>query len=335
MSDAGTGTGDGELALLVGEVRTALLRHSGAVSEPVAQEILDLVPAAAVRSATRPSARAVSPDIVEGVHCRLPSGTGRRVEGVGTVVSRAVIAGGRIAQASSRALVVPAAGTRRRGWAAYLARRGVIERIGRGSADDLSAGFLGPRRPGTIDLDAVAGRLLDRVQAAPALDGAVPLRAARTRFRFVIDLADRAETVTPAPPRFSLDDDNVRTLILDAPRGGPEALVTLCEDIACHDWLLTVVQGLVDTLDEAPGRVDRMARMARVSPAIEQLLHLWMPCAHLEPDLRWVWSALEGRPGFSRQWASIVDRIRNEQMGSILRAVTGDGWRNGSGAAAD
>ncbi len=78
-----------------------------------------------------------------------------------------------------------------------------------------------------------------------------------------------------------------------------------------------------------------MARMARMSPAIEQLLHLWMPCAHPEPDLRWVWAALEGRPGFSRQWASIVDRLRNEQMGSILRAVTGDGWRSGPGASPD
>lgn len=313
---------ESELALLVGEVRTAILRHSGAVSETVARDVLDLGPADVVRSTLRPSARTVSPDIVEGVHCRLPSGSGRRVEGIGTVVSHAVIAGGRIVQASSRALVVPAAGTHRRDWSSYLARRGAIERFGRGSADDLIAGLLGPRRQGTLDLDAVAGRLLDRVQAAPALDGAVPLRAARTRLRFVIDLAGPVEAAAPSPPRFSLDDDNVRTLIFDAPLGTPAALVTLCEDIACHDWLLTVVQRLVDTLDEAPGRADWIAR---VSPVVEQLLHLWMPGAHPEPDLMWVWSALEGRPGFSRQWTGIVDRIRNEQLGAILRALAGNG----------
>jgi hypothetical protein len=306
-----------ESPILLGDVCTALLRHSRAVGEPIAEEILDLAPALPVRSIARPLRRTMSPDVVEGIHCRLPSGSGRRVEGIGTVASRATLTGGRIAQVASRVLVVAGAQGPRQGWSSYLASPGRVERIGRGRSDDLVAGFLGPRPSGVLDLDAVAGRLLDRVQAAGPLDGAVPLRAIRTRLRFVVSAG--SQQLPGPPPRFSVNENGVRTLLLTTPLDDPDSVVALCEDVAVHDWLLTTLQRLVDGLDEAPSRVDRIQRLA---PAIEQLLHLWMPGAHTGITLAWVWAALEGRPGFSRQWSSIVARIRNELDLSVLRALS-------------
>ncbi|MCM3882082.1 SCO2521 family protein [Frankia sp. R82] len=306
--------------LLLVEARTTLLRHSHAVNPDMAREILAFTPAASVRTTSRPLARAVSPDTVEGVYCRLPSAAGRRTDGIGTVASRGVLIGGRIALASSRTLIAagrPGVPARRRGWFTHLANPGVLEQIGRADDDDLARGFTGPSRPGVLDLAAIASRLLDRVQAATMLDGTIPLRTARTRFRFAVhDVGPHGSAPSPS---FTIDDAGVRTLVVHAALDAPEQLATLCEEIAAHDWLLTTMQRLVDGLDEPPARAGRIERIA---PAVEQLLHLWMPGAHSEPELSWVWSALERRPGFSRQWASIVARIRNELDLSILRALS-------------
>ncbi len=52
--------------------------------------------------------------------------------------------------------------------------------------------------------------------------------------------------------------------------------------------------------------------MLALRPAVDHLLHLWMPRAHVDRSLGHLWDELEQEPGFTRQWRSLVQRIRDQ-----------------------
>lgn len=88
------------------------------------------------------------------------------------------------------------------------------------------------------------------------------------------------------------------------------AAATLCEDLALHDWLLTTVGDKLDGLP--PGSENQAAAMKVLRPLVDHLLHLWMPQARLDRALSPPWEELERHPGFSRQWNTMAQRIRDQ-----------------------
>ncbi|OAA26869.1 hypothetical protein UG55_101149 [Frankia sp. EI5c] len=319
----------GELDVLVGEVRTTLLQNSHQASTDMVARLLDLDPASRVRTATRPFAHAVSPEARTGVHCPLATGSGISADGVGTVLARASITGGVVLQASARARLVRAAAERRQPWAHHMANPGVIEVVGRSGEDDLAAGFLQKARqasatgqgPSPLDLGSVGSRLLDRVQRMPYIDRVPMLRARRTRLRFAVTWP-APDPSRPEPAgldiEFIVHDETARTLRLRLPPSmrDPDAVLVACEDLALHDWLLSTVAVLVE--NSRIGADPAAQVVARVRPAIDHLLHLWMPGAKVAENLAEVWAALERRPGFSNQWSSLRGQIQNQLLLAIL-----------------
>jgi hypothetical protein len=291
--------------LAVGEVRTGLLQSSGAVPPTLAARALALVPGERVRTAERPIGYAVSPDRLTGVDCRLATRSGARPRGIGTAVTRAAITGGRVIQASTHTVLVRG-GTDRRPWPHYLARPGIVETLAKAGWADLADGFLGPRDPSTLDLAALNERILDDIVVSRELDRRPPFRSRRTTLRWV------AETVgagrEPPVAQFSLAGGLLRTARLALPADDPALVVDLCEDLALHDWLLTT---LVEMLERS-GLGSGATAVERIRPAVDHLLHLWMPGARVERRLLPLWESLEQRPGFTRQWDVSVNRIRDQ-----------------------
>jgi hypothetical protein len=296
--------------LMLGEVSTGLLRHSTSVDNQVSTDILRLRPGEPVRRETRPIAYARSPELLTGVDCRLPTGSGTAARCIGTVASGAVLTGGRVLQGSAYTTVVIAGSDHRQTWSHYLSEPGIVERVGKVTTADLTLGFTATgHRPDTLDLAAIANRTMDTVQAVDDLDGVPPLRAARTRLRWLA--ATGEDCVQDEPVSLRIEDDIHRTLVIRVPDGTaryPERIAVFCEDLALHDWLLTV---LLRQIERSRLGHDEPARaLRRLRPAIESLQHLWMPAARLDPYLEPLWWGLERRAGFSRQWTATVDRIR-------------------------
>ncbi|NGM13293.1 SCO2521 family protein [Verrucosispora sp. WMMA2044] len=307
--------------LTVGEVHTSLLQHSTALAQDQSAEVLSLVEGEAVLTSRRPSLYAVSPDVRTGVDCWLPSAKNRQLRGVGAVVTRAVITGGRIVQASSIIQVV--AGERRRPWSHYLANSGVLETVGKLDADDLTNGFLHGNAADVLNLDAITGRVLDSVQMSDLLDRRPPLRAARTRLRWTAQV--HQQPGADATADVAVDSPTLRTVRLTvSPQDVPAAVAGLCEDLALHDWLLTMLSALVEAAVTRAGSTQE--HIERLRPVLEHLLHLWLPGARVDPRLRPIWDRLEQVPGFSRQWQSSVNWIRDQiTVGNmaILRDLAG------------
>ncbi|MBO4272680.1 SCO2521 family protein [Microbispora triticiradicis] len=292
--------------LVMGEVHTGLLQNSGEISEPACRQVLGLMAGETVRVSRRPIVHALSPDRLTGVDCVLPAASGSRIRGVGTVVSRCAVTGGRVAQGSSYVRLARSETDRRLPWSHYLARPGVVEVLGKARAADIAEGFVGegaPRLHGCLDLTAVTGRFLDLVQTSPLLNRRAPFRMPRTILRWV------AETGEPSIA-FTLHTEQERTLRLTHPGPFTPAVVDLCEDLAVHDWLLTSLLVVVERARVGATPAAEVA--ARLSPAVDHLLHLWMPAARVEERLTPFWESLERRPGFSRQWRSLVDRVRDQ-----------------------
>ncbi|BCJ42330.1 hypothetical protein GCM10010168_90550 [Actinoplanes ianthinogenes] len=293
------------LGLAFGEVRTALLQNSRPLSADRAAEILDLVAGERVRRIHRPIDRAISADRWEGVDCRLPSSRGAHTRGVGTLASHAIVTGGHVAQGSTHADLIAAPSTRRQPWSHYLATPGRLEIIGKYRPDEIAGGLLRDGTdPGVLDVGAIADRGLDIVQRDARLDHLPPLRAPRTAFRWVAYLG--AETLTGA---YTIESERLRTLRLTVPGQELPAVVRLCEDLALHDWLLTALTAIVEAA--LTGDHDQAERVRRLRPAIEHLAHLWMPGAQVDEELMPVWTALNRRPGFDRQWTATVTRVRD------------------------
>jgi hypothetical protein len=311
--------------LTVGEVHTGLLQHATALSPAHCARILSLREGEAVLHSERPTAYAVSPDVLTGVDCRLPSDTGRQVRGAGTVVSRTIITGGRILQGSSHTKISTGQDNRRLPWSHYLALPGHIEAVGRVDWADVSRGFVtGKAWPSSLNIGAVSARSMDTVQQSTHLDRRPPIRTARTCLRWVIRVADGDQSM--ADGLFTVQSATLRTLELVVDQADVQHAIELCEDLALHDWLLTTLAALLELTLTSPRPAAE--KVARLRPVIEHLLHLWMPGARVSDGVLPVWEDIEKRPGFTRQWNASVNWIRDQvAIGTmaLLQAVTVEG----------
>ncbi|WP_371671641.1 SCO2521 family protein [Streptomyces sp. NBC_00289] len=299
--------------LACGEVRTCLLPCRDAVSAAVAERLLTLRADERVRVSQRPNLHAVSPEVLTGVDCRLPTGNRGKVRAVGTVAARASLTEGRVLQATAY-FSAPAAGPdRRRPWGYYLTRPGQLLPVGRLAETVVADALLTERwQPGADELDigSIAEGLLSTISRKHRLlDYDAPLTSATTSLRWAALPA--ADGRGARLERFTVAADGVRLVRLRVPNGTePAAVARLAEDFALHDWLLTTV---VDKLDGIRlGSADGAGTLKVLGPLVDHLLHLWMPRTRLDRSLGVLWDVLEEEPGFSRQWQTLVQRVRDQ-----------------------
>lgn len=302
----------------MGEVRTGLLHNSTAVSADLADRLLGGASGERVRRFQRPIGHLVSPDLVTGVDCALANGPAGRVRVVGTTRSRVAITGGHVLQGSAVIQLRRGTSGRRMPWSYYLARPGVVETLAAADGARLSTGFLtGYRHTDLLDLGAIGARGMDAVQSSQLLDHRPAIKSARTRLRWALDPSSAGGPMVT----FTVHDDTLRTAQLRTCVTDPEELAGLCEDLALHDWLLTALAAQVTRA--RVGSQPRSAVIGRLAPAVDCLLHLWMPAARVAPALTEVWAGLEHRPGFSRQWQSTVDRVRDQLALALIELRAG------------
>jgi hypothetical protein len=309
--------------LTMGEVHTGLLQHSTAMPPALTAALLDIAIGQRVRRFERPIAHAVSPDMYSGIDCVLPSANGARVRGVGTVVSRALITGGHVLQGSSYVDVVRGRSSIRQPWSHYLAQLGTVETIGKSDGRHIVAGFLagaagttGAPAHGVLDLSAISDRAMDAVQLRPQLDRRVPFRSTRTRLRWAVTDRDPQAQAghddgCAAPTlAFTIESDTVRTVSLPGRGLTAVTVANLCECLALHDWLLTTLLAIIERSRIGSGSRGEVVR--RLAPAVDYLLHLWMPAARVDSAMADLWESLEHRGGFTRQWQASVARVRDQ-----------------------
>jgi hypothetical protein len=90
--------------------------------------------------------------------------------------------------------------------------------------------------------------------------------------------------------------------------------------VALHDWLLSTLVEMVHKA--ALGIAGRAEALDRLVPAIDHLLHLWMPGARADELTEGIWAVLERRGGFSRQWETLVHRIRDQLSVGAVTALS-------------
>lgn len=301
----------------LGEVHTGLLQHSSSLPPDRAAHAVSLLLGERVRQSERPIAYAVSPEVLTGVDCGLASLSGARTRAIGTATSHACITGGHILQGSTYVRVVRSDTNRRLPWSHYLSRPGSVEAIGRADPEDLARGFMVPEPPiGTLDLGAISGRVMDSVQFRAGPDRAPPFKMWRTRLRWAAVLTAQNSECAEPRVRFTIEEGNIRTLTVMANLNSPRHVVELCEDLALHDWLLAALLLILER--SRIGDLPRGEVVRRLAPAVDHLLHLWMPAVRVDQSLLGVWESLERRPGFTRQWRANVDRVRDQVAVSTL-----------------
>ncbi|MGV9452809.1 SCO2521 family protein [Streptomyces sp. NPDC003635] len=295
--------------LVCGEVRTCLLPSFQALDGRAAAQLLRLRADEHVRVSERPNLYVRSPEVLTGVDCKLPTANGARVRAVGTVAARAALTEGRVLQATAY-FSAPASGPDlRRPWGHYLVRPGLVEPFGKLPEQATAEGVLRGAGRGELDLGTIAEGLLGRLMRHPLLDHKAPFKSRRTHLRWTARRASAGQG--PALTRFTLAEDGLRTVELRLPEDIPAgAAAGLCEDLALHDWLLTTVVHLLD--NSRLGAADGPSAVLALRPAVDHLLHLWMPRAHVDRTLGHLWDELEREPGFTRQWQSLVQRIRDQ-----------------------
>lgn len=221
--------------------------------------------------------------------------------------ARAALTEGRVLQ-STAYFCAPASGPdRRQPWGYYLVRPGFLIPVGRLPGKAVTEGFLSANRPGELDVGSIAESLLARISRQHRiLDQDAPFTTADTSLRWTAVAAEGEETSFV----FTKADDGLRMVELRLPRGtAPGAAVGLCEDLALHDWLLTTVSDKLDGL--RTGSDDRTV-LKVLRPLVDHLLHLWMPRARVDRTLHAAWEDLEKSPGYSRQWGTLAQRIRDQ-----------------------
>jgi hypothetical protein len=298
--------------LALGEVHTGFLRNSTSVTRDRSTRVLSLAPGEQVRRSERPLPYAVSPDQLRGIDCRLVAGSGARHRGIGTVVTRAAITGGHVLQGSAYTRLINSDTDRRMSWPHYLTRPGVVETLGKVDRADLADGFLSESYPAeSLDLGAMCTEVMHQVQASTDLDQLAPLHTARTHLRWVALAGDGGQV------QFGIEQRGLRTLRLPAGERDVPAIADMCADLALHDWLLTCLQSLIE--GSGIGAVGRPQVVRRFGPAIDHLLHLWMPAARVD---RSIWDAVERRPGLTRQWEASVNRIRDQVAAGTMAMLS-------------
>lgn len=303
------------MPLTIGEVHTGLLLTSAAVPADTAASLLAILPGAPPRSRQRPVQYAWSPDVLTGVDCLAPTADRREVRLVGTPATQVSLTEGHIVQAGSRATLVHEPTGRRRPWAHYLARPGVLEVLGTESDENLAQGFLaGPATMTALDLGAVNIRALAAIQRSTELDHNPPFRSRRTRLRW------SAQAPGPGPEMiFTLCGDGLRTVRLRTGESDPRALADFCADVALHDWLLSALLDLVGRAMARRRPASEVIRLLR--PGIDHLVHAWMPAARAEQTLTGIWQDFDLRSGFSLQWQKTVERIRDQLSVGIIESL--------------
>jgi len=298
---------DSDPLLVLGEIHSGVLQNSRPITPESADEMLSLITDHPVRSWERPIRHAASGQVLTGVDCNLPAaGNARRA--IGTVGTEVSVTGGRLLQASARTEIRSATETRRLSWSHYLTRPGVLEVSGDFPAAATATGFLSPSpRSQTLDLGGICSGVMGRAQSSPLLDRITPFKASRTRLRWAaLVVTDRR----PASAGFMIEADGLRTLSITAPAEVLNHLSALCENVALHDWLLTTVNALVDSADL--GRRDQESVVRHLRPAIDHLLHTWMPTARLPDNVIPFWHEIDRRSGLSVHWETLVQRIRDQ-----------------------
>jgi hypothetical protein len=297
--------------VVLGEVRTCLLPSSTALTGAEACDLLALMPGCTVRWRERPGTLAVSPTTAVGVDCDLALGE-QTAHIVGTVATSAVLSGGRVLQSTARTRVVRAAGRRRQTWSHYLSQKGVTEVISRiperaTAGEALVEGYLtGPADVDTLDLASISERLLNRLRADPRLDQTPSVRAGTTRLRWTARVGGSAG---PAAA-LHLDDGALRTVrMIVRDEADLDDAQRFCEDLAAHDWLLTVVAAALAEAQRFPSH--SRERTDILAPVLEDLAGLWMPGAHTPASMRALWRELQVDPGLSRQWNALVAQLQN------------------------
>ncbi|MEV0436170.1 SCO2521 family protein [Nocardia sp. NPDC050413] len=309
--------------VVLGEIRTCLLPHSLTLDPLGTVELLATVPGATVVRRERPCPLAFSPRHATGVDCHLGWGasasTTARV--VGTVASTAILTGGRIAQLSSHTTVARAQQKKRMPWAHYIARVGVTELIGElpdseAANKELAAGHFAPRGATTLDIGSICARQLDHLRAAPQLDRHPPLRAPTTRLRWSAVVGG----ITGPAVSLRVEDEEFRTLRVTVKEASDlPAALRFCEDVAVHDWLLTVIDARV----RAAETFDDGRQVAVLAPVLEHLAHLWMPGAQVPTAMRAPWRDLQTVAGLSKQWTARVEQIQRRIDVATYYAVRG------------
>ena len=305
--------------LIVGEVDTGLLCGRDTSSPGDGRRLVDLVAGERVLVATRPRAYVRSPERPVGVDCPLGApGTAHHVRGIGTALQRAAITDQEVVQGSAYATVVPAGHHARQPWSHYLARPGFIEIVGHTCWGELADSLAAPARaPTALDLGAVARRATDAVQASARTGRADLFRASRSQLRWVAQVQPGEAVLRGV--HFEVVDRRLRILRITVSEPAAAGIAAACEDVALHDWLLTT---LIESVHKAAiGLQPRAETLRRLLPAIDHLLHLWMPAARADVLTEQVWVVLEQRAGFSRQWSTLVNRIRDQLSVSVAATL--------------
>jgi hypothetical protein len=201
-----------------------------------------------------------------------------------------------------------------------------VEAVTPTNADAVADGFLANPNPGpSLDLGAVAERLVGTVQRDHRLDHVTALRSRTTRVRWVA-LPDAAATTPRADVR--LVDGVVRNVRLTMQPDQLDLAASFAEDFALHDWLLTTLDRVIE--DAERRRLAGEDPTDLVRAAVERLEHLWMPGARLAAELAGLWPALDRNPGYSRQWSALVGRIHSQIALQTLQALA-DARRHNAG----
>ncbi|MFL6145294.1 MAG: SCO2521 family protein [Labedaea sp.] len=302
--------------LILGEVHTCLLRSSNRLSRQAVIDLLGIKPGQQVLVSERPVNRSVSPEVLVGVDCRLATDPQVKARGIGTVAVHAVVTGGLVLQSSARSHVARAEANQRKAWSAYAARPGVIDAISKASVAQLAQGHRNDVVDSTLlDLGSVSEYLIGRIQRRPQLDHKITIRFRPTRLRWTATVGDWAESTV----RLHVDSEVLRTVELVLPERLMPYAERFCEDLALHDWLITALGAAVDLADRELAEGSNPIKI--LAAALERLIHLWMPGAHVDPTMRPLWDGLESRPGFTLQWNAQVARIRDLLQIRTLEAL--------------
>ncbi|WP_231956886.1 SCO2521 family protein [Actinoplanes sp. SE50/110] len=294
-----------------------MLPTSAALPADVGVRLLALTTGAQVLRTDRPMPYVVSPDRLTGVDCQVPIGARRTARAIGTVTTRALLVGGHVLQSSARTTAVRSEQNRRLPWSHYLARPHTVEIVGKHRERDTAEAYLAttPVSP-LLNLGAIAGHTAERVRGSSMIDSRVPFRSGRITLRWTAMLGD----TQPDSVRFTVEGEGRRTVrVHTRDEDALPGVVALCEDLALHDWLLTTLTGMVARAPLSGPRAP--AALDRIRPALDHLLHLWMPGARLEVTTRRFWDELERHAGFGRQWTATVQRIRDHLALSTLREL--------------